>query len=131
MAKRHYDLALATNTEAYFPVTLSLIRLRIRKFWHTTILRDHKHGILQKCIFKFCADADRSDSPLDATENPGIEGGRPEDAYAGSSSEEHSDGSDDGWFVGKGQHKGKNPQGREHGAEDAVEVNSRILQKFP
>ncbi|KAF9652443.1 HCP-like protein, partial [Thelephora ganbajun] len=93
LAKRHYDLALATNTEAYFPVTLSLIKLRIRKFWHTTILRDHKH-----------------DSPPDVAENPGIEGKRPEDAYAGSPSEEYSDEYDNGWFVGKGQHKGKDSQ---------------------
>ena len=56
MAKRHYDLALATNTEAYFPVTLSLIKLRIRKFWHTTILRDHKHGVLQSWVVKACVD---------------------------------------------------------------------------
>jgi hypothetical protein len=67
------------------------------------------------------------DSPPDAADNPGIEGGRPEDAYAGSPSEEYPDESNDGWFVGKGQHKGKIPQGKEHGAEDAVEVNSRIL----
>lgn len=67
------------------------------------------------------------DSPPDAVENPGIEGGRPEDPYAGSPIEEYSDGSDDDWFVGKGQHKGKNPQGKEHEAEDAVEVSSRIL----
>jgi len=104
LAKRHYDLALATNTEAYFPATLSLIRLRIRKFWHTTILRDHKH-----------------DSPPDADENPGIEGRRFEDPYAGSPSEEYSDEFDDGWFVRKGQHKGADPQAREHSEEDAVE----------
>lgn len=33
MAKRYYDLALETNQEAYFPVKLSLIKLRIRDFW--------------------------------------------------------------------------------------------------
>lgn len=59
LAKRHYDLALATNTEAYFPVTLSLIKLRIRKFWHTTILRDHKHGVSHKRIVKAHADTCR------------------------------------------------------------------------
>ncbi|OJJ45617.1 hypothetical protein ASPZODRAFT_133472 [Penicilliopsis zonata CBS 506.65] len=35
MAKRYYDLALATNTEAYLPVKLSLIKLRLRSFWNT------------------------------------------------------------------------------------------------
>lgn len=34
MAKRYYDLALATNQEAYFPVKLSLIKLRIRHLWN-------------------------------------------------------------------------------------------------
>lgn len=104
LAKRHYDLALATNTEAYFPVTLSLIKLRIRKFWHTTILRDHKH-----------------DAPSDAPENPGIEGRQPEDPYAGSPNEEYSIEYDDGWLAGKGQHKGMNPHPKENEEEDVVE----------
>jgi SEL1 protein len=33
IAKRYYDLALETNQEAYLPVKLSLIKLRIRDFW--------------------------------------------------------------------------------------------------
>ena len=68
------------------------------------------------------------DSPSDAAENPGIEGKRPEDAYAGSPSEEYSDEYDDGWFVGKGQHKGKNSRAKDRKEEDAVEVGSHILQ---
>ncbi|TDL23048.1 HCP-like protein [Rickenella mellea] len=35
LAKRHYDMALETNSEAYFPVMLSLIKLHIRSFWYT------------------------------------------------------------------------------------------------
>jgi SEL1 protein len=35
MAKRYYDLALETNEEAYLPVKLSLIKLRMRSFWNT------------------------------------------------------------------------------------------------
>ncbi|KAH8698824.1 putative ubiquitin-protein ligase Sel1/Ubx2 [Talaromyces proteolyticus] len=34
MAKRYYDLALANSQEAYFPVKLSLIKLRLRHFWN-------------------------------------------------------------------------------------------------
>lgn len=34
MAKRYYDLALVTNQEAYLPVKLSLMKLRIRGFWN-------------------------------------------------------------------------------------------------
>lgn len=35
MAKRYYDLALETNAEAYLPVKLSLIRLRMRSYWNS------------------------------------------------------------------------------------------------
>jgi SEL1 protein len=35
MAKRYYDLSLETNEEAYLPVKLSLIKLRMRSFWNT------------------------------------------------------------------------------------------------
>ncbi|KAF7117081.1 hypothetical protein CNMCM5793_005765 [Aspergillus hiratsukae] len=34
MAKRYYDLALEANAEAYLPVKLSLIKLRIRSNWN-------------------------------------------------------------------------------------------------
>jgi len=71
------------------------------------------------------------DSPSDATENPGIEGKRPEDTYAGSPSEEYPDEYDDGWFVGKGKHKGKNPQVRDHEEEDAVKVGCHIPRQPP
>lgn len=35
LAKRNYDQALLTNTEAYFPVQLSLFKLRLRSAWNT------------------------------------------------------------------------------------------------
>jgi SEL1 protein len=35
LAKRNYDLALETNTEAYLPVVLSLGKLYVRSIWHT------------------------------------------------------------------------------------------------
>ncbi|KAJ7502934.1 hypothetical protein B0H11DRAFT_1987068 [Mycena galericulata] len=35
LAKRHYDMALETNSEASFPVYLSLLKLYARSFWHT------------------------------------------------------------------------------------------------
>ncbi|CAI7636480.1 unnamed protein product [Penicillium pancosmium] len=34
MAKRYYDLALETNSEAYLPVKLSLMKLRARGYWN-------------------------------------------------------------------------------------------------
>lgn len=35
LAKRYYDNALTTNDEAYLPVTLSLLKLRMRSAWNT------------------------------------------------------------------------------------------------
>ncbi|KAG9242603.1 hypothetical protein BJ878DRAFT_464063 [Calycina marina] len=35
LAKRYYDHALETNGEAYLPVTLSLLKLRLRSAWNT------------------------------------------------------------------------------------------------
>jgi SEL1 protein len=35
LAKRFYDQALETNEEAYLPVTLSLLKLRLRSAWNT------------------------------------------------------------------------------------------------
>jgi SEL1 protein len=35
LAKRYYDSALETNEEAYLPVTLSLLKLRLRSAWNT------------------------------------------------------------------------------------------------
>ncbi|KAI0126404.1 hypothetical protein BJ170DRAFT_596006 [Xylariales sp. AK1849] len=35
LAKRYYDHALETNDEAYLPVTISLLRLRLRSAWNT------------------------------------------------------------------------------------------------
>lgn len=40
LAKRHYDVALETNIEAYLPVTLSLFRLHARSLWHTLTGRE-------------------------------------------------------------------------------------------
>ena len=65
------------------------------------------------------------DTPLDDVENPGIEGKGTEDPYAGSPNEEYADEYDDGWFVGKGQHKGKNSHANDHEEGDVVEVSSK------
>jgi SEL1 protein len=35
LAKRYYDAALATNEEAYLPVSLSLLKLRAKSWWNT------------------------------------------------------------------------------------------------
>ena len=43
LAKRHYDLALETNAEAYLPVVISLVKLHARSIWHT--LKGGKNGL--------------------------------------------------------------------------------------
>jgi len=43
LAKRHYDLALEINAEAYLPVFLSLSKLYLRSIWH--MLRGHSDGL--------------------------------------------------------------------------------------
>ena len=43
LAKRHYDLAYETNSEAYLPVLLSLVKLYTRSIWHT--LTGGKNGL--------------------------------------------------------------------------------------
>ncbi|KAL0955834.1 hypothetical protein HGRIS_002036 [Hohenbuehelia grisea] len=43
LAKRHYDLALETNAEAYLPIVLSLAKLHLRSIWHT--LRGGQNGL--------------------------------------------------------------------------------------
>lgn len=37
LAKRHYDLAAQTNSEAYLPVFFSLAKLYVRSIWHTIL----------------------------------------------------------------------------------------------
>ncbi|KAK7745532.1 ERAD-associated protein [Cytospora paraplurivora] len=52
LAKRYYDLALATNDEAYLPVKLSLLKLRARSYWNTT----KKDWSLSEWITNFLQD---------------------------------------------------------------------------
>jgi len=37
LAKRYYDMAAMTNAEAYLPVTLALLKLRVRSFWNRLV----------------------------------------------------------------------------------------------
>jgi SEL1 protein len=56
LAKRYYDQALDTNKEAYLPVTLSLLKLRLRSAWNTLTngrvnsIRDEPSKILHVII---------------------------------------------------------------------------------
>lgn len=72
LAKRYYDLALETNEEAYLPVTLSLLKLRIRSAWNTltngrinSIQNEYpprKQWSLSEWVSNFLRDEKRLDS---------------------------------------------------------------------
>lgn len=47
LAKRYYDHALVVNKEAYLPVTLSLLKLRLRSAWNT-LTHGNVHGIQEE-----------------------------------------------------------------------------------
>ena len=47
LAKRYYDHALEVSEEAYLPVTLSLLKLRVRSFWNT-ITHGEVHSIQEE-----------------------------------------------------------------------------------
>lgn len=97
LAKRHYDLALETNAEAYLPVTLSLIKLHIRKFWHAKILRDHIEGPPR----------------IENDDSPTIESGPIEPEHEPVRlPEEIYDDYDDSWLVGKAREEIKRRQQR-------------------
>lgn len=51
LAKRHYDMAVETNSEAYLPVLLSLVKLYGRSLWYT--LQGGKDGLN---LWKYDAD---------------------------------------------------------------------------
>jgi SEL1 protein len=61
MAKRYYDLALAMNSEAYLPVKLALIKLRIRSWWNG-VTGGEIHGIQPE------DDADENQKPRSLSE---------------------------------------------------------------
>ncbi|KAB5589505.1 MMS2 protein [Ceratobasidium theobromae] len=46
LAKRHYDMALATNTEAYYPATIALIRLYFKSMYYTLMGGTDKNLLL-------------------------------------------------------------------------------------
>ncbi|KAF5100416.1 hypothetical protein D0Z00_001275 [Geotrichum galactomycetum] len=58
LAKRYYDLAAETNSEAFFPVQLALLKLRMRSFWNYLI----SDGALDKITGLKYSDGDESGS---------------------------------------------------------------------
>jgi len=102
LAKRHYDLAVETNSEAYLPVVLSLIKLHLRSLWHT--LMGGRGGL------SLFGDDDDARSYYDPPERGEIEGGsQPDDEHA-DETPEYDDGS---WYYGKARDLYKRQRGQE------------------
>jgi SEL1 protein len=65
MAKRYYDLALEANAEAYLPVKLSLIKLRMRSYWNkitngkVNSIQEEEGGTRDDLTAYTCLHADR------------------------------------------------------------------------
>jgi SEL1 protein len=142
LAKRHYDLALETNTEAYLPVVLSLIKLYGRSLWHTliggkdglslwSIDEDHSSG----SSFSFhprCESMLGWCSPLAASysvESRKIEGGREDASHTGLGAVEDQDDEGGEWYLGKAKeqferrHRDRaNAGGPRDAEEDLIQV---------
>ncbi|TFK44877.1 hypothetical protein BDQ12DRAFT_40330 [Crucibulum laeve] len=124
LAKRHYDLALETNSEAYLPVLLSLGKLYIRSIWHTLMGGTGGLNI-------WTSDEEDTDFvPLKTGEGREIEDGKLKDASADKMAKEEDRGyvedeSDGPWYFGKAKEefhrrRGQVPQGR-RGEEDPIQ----------
>ncbi|KAG2159106.1 uncharacterized protein EDB93DRAFT_444749 [Suillus bovinus] len=103
LAKRHYDMAVETNTEAYLPVMLSLVKLYARSLWYT--LQGGKDGL---DLWKY--DADKMSVAERARLKQEIDSGSKDasqkggDAQPASHKEERAteEFEDDGkWYIGK------------------------------
>ncbi|KAF8891764.1 hypothetical protein BD779DRAFT_1643181 [Infundibulicybe gibba] len=96
LAKRHYDLALETNSEAYLPVTLSLGKLYLRSIWHT--LMGGKDGL------SIWGGDEEIQEHHEGAEEREIDGGPTEiEPDHGNSEDEHAlpEEEDGLWYLGK------------------------------
>ncbi|KAF9451494.1 hypothetical protein P691DRAFT_807605 [Macrolepiota fuliginosa MF-IS2] len=97
LAKRHYDMALEINSEAYMPVTLSLFKLYARSIWHT--LRGGKDG-----LNLWNSDEEDKEFIAKVKEAKEIDDGqRDVRGEAGTQEEDrgYHDEDDDHWYMGK------------------------------
>ncbi|KAL1941435.1 hypothetical protein VTO73DRAFT_7252 [Trametes versicolor] len=93
LAKRHYDLAYETNSEAYLPVLMSLIKLHARSLWHT--LMGGQNG-----LSFWEGDEDDGRSYYDDPDAKEIDGAT--DPSGGQPALDEAEESDDGpWYIGK------------------------------
>ncbi|GBE81290.1 HCP-like protein [Sparassis crispa] len=118
LAKRHYDLALDTNSEAYMPVVLSLIKLHARSLWHT--LMGGANGL------SLWGDGDESGSYYAQPESREIESGKKSELSSGERAEDREEYEDGPWYYGKARDDYRRRRGQEAGrlnseADDPVQ----------
>ncbi|KAG6920181.1 hypothetical protein DXG01_004950 [Tephrocybe rancida] len=120
LAKRHYDLALETNSEAYLPVLLSLGKLYLRSIWHT--LMGGKGG-----LNIWSPDEEEFDPPpTTAAPERQLEGKQPEKPSQADDRREYEE-EDGPWYLGKAKeefHKrrnGEQPPAPPNGDEDPIQ----------
>lgn len=118
LAKRHYDMALETNSEAAFPVYLSLIKLYSRSIWHT--LMGGKGGL------NIWAWDDDDDDPEISSHPPRTGDMRSLDTVEKDTSEDSAfdqdrsylDEEDGPWYMGKAREEFRKKKGAEAPRED-------------
>ncbi|KAJ2925130.1 hypothetical protein H1R20_g11954, partial [Candolleomyces eurysporus] len=119
LAKRHYDLALETNSEAYLPVMLSLGKLYLKSIWHTIM------GGSGGLSLWGSGDADKGSSD----NRKEIDGKKAEESNGETTPERvrHQEEEEDGpWYFGRARdefHRRKNKQGPSvpQGEEDPIQ----------
>lgn len=124
LAKRHYDLALETNSEAYLPVVLSLWKLYTKSIWHT--LMGGKGGLN---IWDLEEDEKTVPSPSERESVRELEAGKQNEAAAAAKREEEEryyEEEDGPWYFGKAKeefHKRKSGQAPpvRQGEEDPIQ----------
>ncbi|KAJ7188635.1 hypothetical protein C8R46DRAFT_1055361 [Mycena filopes] len=99
LAKRHYDMALETNSEASFPVYLSLVKLYARSIWHTLM-----GGTGGLNIWTLDEDEELSKPPKAAAEIRSLDDGSEPDSSGDPALEQdrtYADEEDGPWYIGK------------------------------
>lgn len=125
LAKRHYDLAYETNTEAYLPVLMSLMKLHARSIWHT--LMGGQNGLTiwdgeeESSTFHHVASSCSRLSDHDYTgrsyyDSPEIEAGQ-ETADGQGTLEEVEEFDDGTWYMGKARDEFNRRRRGQHGEE--------------
>jgi SEL1 protein len=113
LAKRYYDLAMMTHSEAYLPGLISLVKLYAKSIWHT--LKGGEDG-LSLWLFDDDEDIDHVSSNADHGDaNSGEKKSASPEGH-GTDSNEAAEDDDDDWYLGRAKEDfqrrltGQNPQ---------------------